>query len=82
MREESTARQRLAKSTFHSNEHACKNQSVASRLTHVLWKRVKQIITDEMFKVVVCLRFTSTYKREFIREFIRKTVLSTIHPDN
>jgi hypothetical protein len=29
---------------------------------------MKQIITDEQFKVVLSLRFVPSYKREFIRE--------------
>jgi hypothetical protein len=42
---ESIAKQRLAKSMFRSNEHAGRNQSVAPRLTHISWQRMKQRIT-------------------------------------
>jgi hypothetical protein len=39
-------------------------------LTHVSSQWLKQIITDELFEVVVSLKFTQSNKREFIREFI------------
>jgi hypothetical protein len=33
---------------------------------------MKQIITDEEFEVVVSLRFAPSYRRQFIRKFIRR----------
>jgi hypothetical protein len=35
---------------------------------------MKQEITDELFEVVVSLRFASSYTSEFIREFINSFV--------